>query len=69
MSDSATTLTRPRKKSRVVMPVADMFWGARYGKFDDPYGHQWGVNQQLKETTPEEAEATAKEFFEKNDRS
>lgn len=30
----------------VLMPVQDMFWGARYGKFIDPYGHEWGVNQQ-----------------------
>jgi PhnB protein len=52
--------------SRIIMPVQDMFWGARYGKFDDPYGHQWGVNQQLKKTTAEETEANAKEFFDAN---
>src|SRR5262245_29354542 len=23
----------------VLMPVQDMFWGARYGKFVDPFGH------------------------------
>lgn len=23
------------------MPVTDMFWGDRYGKVEDPYGHQW----------------------------
>ncbi len=51
--------------SRVVMPAADMFWGARYGKFEDPYGHEWGVNQQLSENTPEETEAKAKDFFDK----
>ena len=25
------------------MPVADMFWGDRYGKLEDPFGHQWSV--------------------------
>lgn len=49
--------------SKVLMPVQDMFWGARYGKFTDPYGHEWGVNQQLEELTPEEEQARADEFF------
>jgi len=51
--------------SRVLMPVQDMFWGARYGKFLDPFGHEWGINQQLKEMTPEEEQSAADEFFEK----
>jgi PhnB protein len=25
----------------VQMPVSDMFWGDRYGKVLDPFGHQW----------------------------
>jgi PhnB protein len=25
------------------MPVADMFWGDRYGKLKDPFGHKWSV--------------------------
>jgi PhnB protein len=49
----------------VVMPLQDLFWGARYGKILDPFGHEWGVNQQLKEQTDEETQAAAKEFFEK----
>ena len=32
----------------VVMPLADMFWGDRYGQFNDPYGHKWSVSQTLK---------------------
>jgi PhnB protein len=36
------------------MPVQDMFWGARYGQIVDPFGHQWGINQQLKEQSAEE---------------
>lgn len=49
--------------SRVLMPVADMFWGARYGQIVDPFGHHWGINQQQKEQTPEETDAAAAEFF------
>ena len=48
--------------ARVIMPVQDMFWGARYGKFIDPFGHEWGINQQIVELTPEETEAAAEEF-------
>jgi PhnB protein len=47
----------------VMMPVADMFWGARYGKLLDPYGHEWGINQQVKTVTPAEEAAAAEEYF------
>lgn len=40
--------------AKVIMPVADMFWGARYGQIEDPFGHIWGINQQLTEQTEEE---------------
>jgi PhnB protein len=49
----------------VLMPVQDMFWGARYGQFLDPWGHNWGINQQLKELTAAETEQAAQEFFTK----
>ena len=52
--------------ARVVMPVQDMFWGARYGQFVDPFGHNWGVNQQLQVQSPEETEQAADEFFAKS---
>jgi PhnB protein len=51
--------------ARVLMPVQDMFWGARYGKIVDPFGHEWGINQQAKELTREETQAAAEEFFAK----
>lgn len=49
--------------AQVLMPVQDMFWGARYGKIVDPFGHEWGINQQVKEQSPEETQAAADEFF------
>lgn len=51
--------------ARVVMSLQDMFWGARYGQIEDPFGHIWGINQQLKDQTVEETNAAAKEFFSK----
>ncbi|MEK7437953.1 MAG: VOC family protein [Pseudomonadota bacterium] len=36
------------------MPVADMFWGDRYGKLEDPFGHQWSVATHIRDVSPEE---------------
>ena len=33
--------------AEVIMPVADMFWGARYGALRDPFGVAWAFNQPL----------------------
>jgi PhnB protein len=27
----------------ITMPLADQFWGDRYGHFKDPYGHRWSI--------------------------
>jgi PhnB protein len=51
--------------ARVSMPVQDMFWGGRYGKIVDPFGHEWGINQQVKEQSPEETQVAADEFLAK----
>ena len=43
-----------RAGAKVTMPVADMFWGDRYGKVEDPYGHQWSIGTHVRDVTPEE---------------
>jgi PhnB protein len=40
--------------AKVTVPVEDMFWGDRYGKLEDPFGHQWSVATHLRDVTPEE---------------
>ena len=45
----------------VKMPVADMFWGDRYGKVTDPFGHSWGILTHVKDLTEEEVKAAAAE--------
>ncbi|SRR6266404_3921542 len=42
------------KGAKSMMPPADMFWGDRYGKFYDPFGHLWGVATHTKDVSPEE---------------
>ena len=36
------------------MPPTEMFWGDRYGKFVDPFGHQWSVATHTRDVSPEE---------------
>ncbi len=40
-----------------LMPVTEMFWGARYGVLKDPFGHSWSVATQVKDLSPEQIEA------------
>jgi PhnB protein len=48
--------------SKAIMPPMDMFWGDRYGKFIDPFGHQWGVATHTKDVSPEECAKAAAEW-------
>ena len=43
----------------VTMPLADMFWGDRYGQFTDPFGHRWSVSQTLQSMTDAEMQSAA----------
>ena len=33
----------------VMMPVADKFWGDRYGQLRDPFGHSWSVGSPIRQ--------------------
>jgi PhnB protein len=47
----------------IMLPVADMFWGARYGKLMDPYGHEWGINQQIRELSEVAVNEGSRKYF------
>ena len=40
--------------AQVRMPLADMFWGDRYGVLADPFGHAWSLATHKEDLTPEE---------------
>ncbi len=42
--------------AEVRMPLADMFWGDRYGQVADPFGHSWSIATNVREVSPEEIE-------------
>jgi len=46
-----------------IMPPADMFWGDRYGKLVDPYGHHWSMSTHIADCTPAEMEANMEAMF------
>jgi uncharacterized glyoxalase superfamily protein PhnB len=41
----------------VRMPLADMFWGDRYGQVTDPFGHNWSIATHKHDFTPEQMQA------------
>ncbi len=40
--------------AKVRMPLANMFWGDRYGMLVDPFGHAWSLATHQEDLTPEE---------------
>jgi uncharacterized glyoxalase superfamily protein PhnB len=47
----------------VRQPVAEMFWGARHGQLEDPFGHRWNVAQHVRDVPHEEVVAAAAAMF------
>jgi PhnB protein len=45
------------------MPPQDMFWGDRYGKLVDPYGHEWSMATHIEDVPPEEMAKRAQAAF------
>jgi PhnB protein len=44
------------------MQPSNMFWGDRYGKLTDPFGHQWGIATHVEDVAPEEMQRRSEEF-------
>jgi uncharacterized glyoxalase superfamily protein PhnB len=47
----------------VLMPLTDMFWGDRFGKIKDPFGHQWSIATHIEDVSPEEMMQRMKAAF------
>ena len=45
--------------AKITMPVQDMFWGDRYCKLEDPFGHQWSVATHVRDVSPDEMQQAA----------
>lgn len=49
--------------ARVIFPVADMPYGYRQGRVEDPFGLQWMVSQDIEELGPEQTQARLDEML------
>ena len=47
----------------VVFPIADQFWGDRYGHVKDPFGFVWGIASRKEDLTPEQAQERMRQAF------
>jgi uncharacterized glyoxalase superfamily protein PhnB len=52
-----------RAGAKVTMPAADMFWGDRYAKLLDPFGHEWSVATRKENLTDDQIADRARAFF------
>lgn len=48
--------------AQTILPVADVFWGERYGIFTDPFGHRWSVSMRLEDLSPMEIQERAVQY-------
>ena len=44
----------------VSMALADMFWGDRYGRVTDPFGHSWSIATHVRDVSPDDMVAAMK---------
>lgn len=40
--------------AKETMPLQNMFWGDRFGKLTDPYGHKWMLASHIEDVSPAE---------------
>lgn len=51
--------------AKVTMPLEDTFWGDRYGKLEDPFGHHWSVATHVRDVSPTEMQQAAQKICNK----
>jgi PhnB protein len=47
----------------VEIPLADFFWGERYGSLRDPFGHHWALVSRIEDLSPAEIQRRATAFY------
>jgi uncharacterized glyoxalase superfamily protein PhnB len=49
--------------AKPVHPPMDMFWGDRYAKVTDPFGHWWSIATHIEDVPPEQMQQRQAAFF------
>ena len=47
--------------AKAIMPPTNMFWGDRYCKVTDPFGHEWALTAHLEDVSPADLPRLAQE--------
>jgi len=53
----------------VLMPVADQFWGDRYGMLADPFGHRWSIASRIEDLSPKALHERAENWSHRQEHS
>lgn len=60
VADCDAALKKALKAGATVrMPMADMFWGDRYGTVEDPFGNVWALATHIEDVDPKEMKRRA----------
>jgi PhnB protein len=46
----------------VLQPLMDAFWGDRYGRIKDPFGHEWGIATHIEDVGEDEMQRRVEAF-------
>lgn len=49
--------------AETLIDVADQFWGDRYGRLRDPFGHEWSLASRIEDLSPDEIHQRATTIF------
>jgi PhnB protein len=58
----ATVERAVKAGAKITMPLADQFWGDRYGKLEDPFGHHWSIATHVRDVSMEEMQQAMKKM-------
>jgi PhnB protein len=65
VDDCDTMVTRMKNHgAEVVMEPTDVFWGERFARVRDPFGHEWGITTRLRDMSQAEILSAAEKIFE-----
>lgn len=59
----AMTARMEQNGATVLAQPTDMFWGERFARVRDPFGHDWGITTHLRDMTPSQIKSAADKLF------
>lgn len=69
VADADKTVARALEAGATLrQPLEDAFWGDRYGKVTDPFGHEWGIATRVKDLSSDEMQRAAKKWMDDMER-